>query len=84
MDSTKPMCWHIIGVNLATLEMQQEVVNENLLIPMSLCVSLDLNPPKDVTHCALVNTTDIESELHRKTFGAMTSARLAGVILVAF
>ena len=34
------------------------------------------------THWELVKTTDIESELQRKRFGAITRARLAGVIFV--
>lgn len=34
------------------------------------------------THCALIKTTDMESELHLSRLGAITNARFAGVILV--
>ena len=78
----------IVRVYLVALEVEEQVVYKLLLVPV---VKGECEPREAVrrlsylssTYCALLNTTAMESELHLNRFGAITSAKFAGVIFVA-
>ena len=71
-----------VGVHLVAFEMKEKVVYEALLVPVYLMLDLVSCCIAVLTYAELVNTTTIDSELHLNKFGAITSAKLAPVILV--
>ena len=79
--------WHVVGVYLVALEVEKQMVYKLLFVSVA---REKYEPRKGArtssnlsnTHCALLKTTAIESELHLNRFGAMTNAKFAGVIFV--
>jgi hypothetical protein len=79
----EPMCGLVIRVDLVRLQVEEEVVHEVLLEPAVLVSHCVARGNAGTTYCAFVNTTAMLSDVQRSRFGAMTSARLTGVIFVA-